>query len=409
MTLTLTPARLKGTVTPPPSKSQAHRLLLAAALAEGESVISNVARSQDMDATVNCLAELGAEFRWEGDGLSAPAALRVTGMGAGSMSPNRRMALPRLDCGESGSTLRFLIPVALAVRGGGVFTGHGRLMERPLKPYFDLFEERGIFYERKGDALTVRGRLEPGEYRLPGNVSSQFFTGLLYALPLLEGDSRILLTTELESRGSVDMTLDALAQFGVKAEYDGARAFHVPGNQYYRHRDLAIEADWSNAAFWYAAASLGCPVDIQGLNACSVQGDMRIVPYYMKLQGEGPVDLDVSQCPDLVSPLAAMAARGGTRSGHWDTSSATGPGRDRRTACSWITRSPWTEPGLSPATSTGWPRALAANQKAPLDQSPSMAKSRWRYTWFPGTRKRRSPSYSAETPHWDRASRVMST
>ena len=115
-----------------------------------------------------------------------------------------------------------------------------------------------------------------------------------------------------KSEAQMHKSLDALEQFGVKAEYDGARVFRVPGNQYYQHRDLAIEADWSNAAFWYGAASLGCQVDIRGLNACSVQGDMRIVPYFVKLQGEGLVDLDVSQCPDLVPPLAAMAAlRGG--------------------------------------------------------------------------------------------------
>ena len=220
--------------------------------------------------------------------------------------------LPELDCGESGSTLRFLIPVALALRGGGRFTGHGRLMERPQEPYFAIFREKGISYEQSNGTLTVEGRLTPGTYTLPGDVSSQFITGLLYALPLLEGDSQIVLTTDLESRGYVDMTLDALEKFGVRAEYDGARTFRVPGHQRYRSRDLTVEADWSNAAFWYAAVSLGCQLDIRGLNAFSTQGDMKIVPYYTKLQGKGPVDLDVSQCPDLVPPLAAMAAlRGG--------------------------------------------------------------------------------------------------
>ncbi|MBM6924981.1 3-phosphoshikimate 1-carboxyvinyltransferase [Pseudoflavonifractor phocaeensis] len=280
MRITVTPTLLKGTITPPSSKSQAHRLIIAAALGAGESHIGHITHSQDIDATLRCMA-----------------ALKEPGED-----------LPLLDCGESGSTLRFLIPVALALRGGGRFTGRGRLMERPQEPYFALFRERGISYRQAEGMLTVEGRLEPGDYVLPGDVSSQFITGLLYALPLLPGDSRILLTTPLESRGYVDMTLDALEQFGVRADYDGESTFRVPGNQTYQARDLTVEADWSNAAFWYAAISLGCDLEIQGLNAFSTQGDMCIVPYYMKLQGEGPVELDVSQCPDLVPPLAAMAA-----------------------------------------------------------------------------------------------------
>ena len=157
MTLTITPAKLQGTITPPPSKSQAHRLLIAAALAEGKSVIQNISRSQDMEATLRCLTELGAEYERAGEKLT------LRGLGGNPMSPMGRMALPRLDCGESGSTLRFLIPVALAVRGGGIFTGQGRLMERPQGPYFDLFEEKGISYEQKGGTLTVQGQLKPGE------------------------------------------------------------------------------------------------------------------------------------------------------------------------------------------------------------------------------------------------------
>ena len=299
MNVTITPGPLQGTITPPPSKSQAHRVLIAAALADGVSLLKNVALSQDIEATIRCLEVLGASFRWEGDTLA------VTGL-AGKPVPQGE--LPLLDCGESGSTLRFLIPIALAVLGGGRFTGHGRLMERPQGPYFDLFREKGISFEQKDGVLTVSGRLEPGTFSLPGNVSSQFITGLLYALPLLSGDSEILLTTSLESRGYVDMTLDVLEQFGVRVENQDYARFLVPGGQSFQARDLTVEADWSNAAFWYEAVSLGCQLDIQGLNAYSVQGDMRIVPCFLKLQGRDAVDLDVSQCPDLVPPLAAMAA-----------------------------------------------------------------------------------------------------
>ena len=299
MNVTITPGLLSGSITPPPSKSQSHRVLIAAALAEGVSMLKNVALSQDIEATIRCLEALGASFRWEGETLA------VTGL-AGQAAPQGE--LPLLDCGESGSTLRFLIPIALALRGGGRFTGRGRLMERPQGPYFDLFREKGISFEQKDGVLTVSGRLEPGTFSLPGNVSSQFITGLLYALPLLPGDSEILLTTSLESRGYVDMTLDALERFGVRVEREDCGRFSIPGGQTFQARDLAVEADWSNAAFWYVAIGLGSQLELDGLNAFSSQGDMRIVPYYLKMRGKGPVELDVSQCPDLVPALAAQAA-----------------------------------------------------------------------------------------------------
>ena len=286
MNLTIRPRRLRGTVTPPPSKSQAHRLLICAALAEGESRIGNLADSQDIQATRRCMAALGA----------------------GGEEP------PRLDCGESGSTLRFLLPLALVLRGGGVFTGRGRLMERPQRPYFALFDEKGIRYERRGNVLTVEGTLTPGVYRLPGNVSSQFVTGLLYALPLLEGDSEIVLTTPLESRGYVDMTLEALVRFGIRG-LERENRFLIPGGQRYRPCDLTVEADWSQAAFWLAAVSLGSEVEITGLDPSSTQGDRVIADCFARLSWPGDVEIDVSGCPDLAPPLAVMAAvrRGVTR------------------------------------------------------------------------------------------------
>ena len=293
MNVTILPGTLKGAVTPPSSKSQTHRAVLALMLAQGEGKLSNLAVSQDIQATQDCVAALKSGQPAQADGL------------------------PLLDCGESGSTLRFLIPVALAVRGGSHFTGRGRLMERPQGPYIRLFEEKGILWNQEGACLTVEGQLEPGVYALPGNVSSQFITGLLYALPLLPRDSRIVLTTPLESRGYVDMTLDMLRRFNIKveAQEDG---FLVPGNQTYQARDLTLEADWSGAAFWYAANFLGAQVDIQGLNPDSVQGDRQIGTLYWKLARPGDVDIDLSQCPDLAPPLAAMAAvrKGTTRFVH---------------------------------------------------------------------------------------------
>ena len=298
MNVTITPAALGGAVTPPPSKSQAHRLIIAAALSDGVCRLSNVELSQDIQATLRCMRTLDADASADG------TVIRGADLVDGFETPPPEI----MDCGESGSTLRFLIPVALALKGGGRFTGHGRLMERPQEPYFRLFTEKGIAWSLENGVLAVEGRLTPGVYALPGDVSSQFITGLLYALPLLEGDSELVLTTALESRGYVDMTLDALAQFGVSAEYDGDRRFRVPGNQAYRHRDLAIEGDWSNAAFWFAAAFLGHRVDVEGLNPRSVQGDRVIGEQLARLTQPGPAELDVSQCPDLVPPLAAMAA-----------------------------------------------------------------------------------------------------
>ena len=276
----------------------AHRLLLAAALADGVSTVKNVALSQDIEATLRCMAALGASWERTDEG-----ALRVTGIGGKKKSFPE---LPRFDCGESGSTLRFLIPIALAVAGGGVFTGRGRLMERPQKPYFELFDEKDISYEQTAGVLTVRGALTPGEYRLAGNVSSQFFTGLLFALPLL-GGSMLVSTTRLESRDYVAMTRDALARAGVRVDGEAER-FAVPPSVY-RSFDAAVEADWSQAGFWYAAHFLGNGVEVCGLNEASAQGDRVVAALYERFKPAGEQSVDVSDCPDLLPPLAVMAAR----------------------------------------------------------------------------------------------------
>ena len=307
MDVQITPRHLSGTVTPPPSKSMAHRLLIAAALGSGISTVRGVAMSQDVEATLRCLTALGGCWR-----QTAPGTLEITGIGGRRSAPGS--VLPHLDCGESGSTLRFFLPIALAVAGGGVFTGQGRLMARPQGPYLDLFREKGIFCEQTGGTLTVRGTLEPGEYHLPGNVSSQFFTGLLFALPLLDGPSTIVPTTAVESWDYILMTLDALTGAGVTAAEP-----HTPGEAFrvcpaaYQPFDRTVEADWSQAAFWYAAIALGSQLELTGLNAFSVQGDMAVVPHFLRLTQPGDQEIDVSGIPDLLPPLAVMAAvRSGT-------------------------------------------------------------------------------------------------
>lgn len=292
MDITITPAKLSGEITPPPSKSQAHRLLIAAYLAGGEALVQNVANSQDIAATRACMSAL----------LAPPAGEQP------AAEPLTERALPLLDCGESGSTLRFLIPIALALRGGGVFTGRGRLMERPQEPYFEIFREKSISYEQKDGKLTVKGQLTPGVYTLPGNVSSQFITGLLYALPLLKGNSEIRLTTALESAGYVEMTLGALEQFGVKVNCRNTSAFTIPGNQGYTPCVCAVESDWSQAGFWYAVKGVGNAVETVGMNPRSAQGDRALEQWAALLHKEGEVVLDVSGSPDLVPPIAAWAA-----------------------------------------------------------------------------------------------------
>ena len=298
MNIRIRPVPLHGAVTPPPSKSQAHRLILCAALAEGRSIIRNLAFSQDIRATLGCVSALGASWTEQESGVIA-----VNGIGGREFTG----ALPHLDCGESGSTLRFLIPVALAVAGGAEFSGRGRLMQRPQKPYFDLFDQMGIKYEQKDDRLRVEGRLRAGEYRMAGNVSSQFFTGLLYALPLLEGQSQIIPTTALESEDYIRMTIQAQKLAGLSVEELPGGGYAVQG-QCYRPMDVAVKADWSQAGFWYAAKNLGSDLTICGMDEQSLQGDRRIAEFAALLGREGDREIDASQCPDLVPPLAAMAA-----------------------------------------------------------------------------------------------------
>ena len=298
MDIRITPGPLEGTVIPPPSKSQAHRAILAAALAEGCSLIRNVTLSQDIAATLRCVGNFGCF--WSRNGY----ALEIAGTGGEKLTPGE---LVYCDCGESGSTLRFLIPITLALAQSGCFVGKGRLMERPQQPYFDIFDEKGIFYERKGGTLTVRGHLEPGEYRLPGGVSSQFVTGLLYALPLLDGDSEIVLTSKLESAGYIGMTLEALKQFGVRVEAR-ENGWSIPGGQLYRPCRRTVEADWSQAAFWFAALSLENPVEVRAVKIPSIQGDWHWLDLHEQMCAAPRTQVDVSQNPDLVPPLAAAAA-----------------------------------------------------------------------------------------------------
>lgn len=316
MNLTIHPRPLSGTLRVPSSKSMTHREIIAAALAEGVSEVTGVTWSQDIEATVRILTRLGASIeKKEGEGgliLSISGGLR------------KQEGLIEADAGESGSTLRFLIPLGLSSGNHVVYTGHGRLSERPLTPYYRLFDKKGISYHTQGGLpLEVSGKLTGGLYELPGDVSSQFFTGLLFALPLAEEDSVLQSTTPLESKSYVDMTVDTLSRHGITIYDRGEGRYDIPGGQHYQKGTFAVEGDYSQAAFWLTAALSGGNITLTGLSDTSLQGDKAIVSLFQHMGGHMEktekglaasrsslhgMTMDAENVPDLVPAFAAMAA-----------------------------------------------------------------------------------------------------
>ena len=280
----------------------AHRAVLCAALAEGTSRLSNLAHSQDIDATLAAAAAFGAAVE-PGDRQA-----RITGVGF------PRPAAGPVDCCESGSTLRFLIPMAALTGAPVTFTGRGRLMQRPQSVYQELFARQGLRFEPAGDALTVAGPLQAGRFELAGDVSSQFVSGLLFALPLLAGDSTLCLRPPVESRSYIQMTRAAQAAFGVESRWLDQNTLLVPGNQRYTARDAAIEGDWSQAAFPAVLGALAGDVTVSGLDPDTLQGDAVIREIlrdcgaeihpaadgvrFVKSPLHG-VEIDLADCPDL--------------------------------------------------------------------------------------------------------------
>lgn len=310
MTVTLQPTALHGRVAAIPSKSDAHRVLICAALADRPLTFPLPARSADIDATIACLRALGADITVR-DGTAA-----VTPISTPAASPT-------LDCGECGTTLRFLLPVAAALGCDATFRGHGRLPQRPIGELLDVLARHGVHADAPALPLTLHGQLTPGEFALPGNVSSQYVSGLLLALPRLGGGSRIRLTTPPESTGYIDMTRRTMARFGV-AVADEADGFSFDGDAVYRApASAAIDGDWSNAAFWLAAGALSGPITVTGLSADSAQGDRAILTllrrFGAQVQRQGDavtvspaplhgIEIDMRDIPDLLPPLAVIAA-----------------------------------------------------------------------------------------------------
>lgn len=272
----------------------AHRCLICAALADGKSIIKNLDFSEDISATADCLAALGCGVTKKKDSAEV----------WGTLSPANGAVL---NCRESGSTLRFLIPIALLFGKRITFIGSKKLFARPLEPYERLCLEHGFEFEHQEDSLTVCGVLKAGTYALSGNVSSQFASGLLFALPLLEQNSKIIFTTPAESRGYIDMTLSALAVFGVEAFWSGDRELTVIGSGHYTPADVIVEGDYSNAAFFKAMSCLGSEIEVTDLLKDSFQGD-KCYEELFPLVCEGCPTADISGCPDLAPVLFALAA-----------------------------------------------------------------------------------------------------
>lgn len=303
--------RIHGEVEVIPSKSAAHRSLICAALADGPTEIVCPASSLDIEATVRCLASLGADIREEA--------------GVYLVTPIKRTDRAQAFCGESGSTLRFLIPVAAALGGEVTFTGEGRLPSRPCAPLVDALIKNGAEIEYSGLLpLTTRGGLRSGRFAIAGNISSQFISGLIFALPLLSGDSELEITGKIESRPYIEMTLSAVREFGITAEFDGNK-IKIPGGQKYRSpKKITIEGDWSNAAFWAVLGAFSDEgVTLRGVNHKSLQGDRAVADILERFgaqveRGEGSLTvrrgklrglhINAAEIPDLVPVLSALAS-----------------------------------------------------------------------------------------------------
>ena len=335
MDMTFFPAPLKGVVAAPASKSETHRRMICAGLTRGATTLDGFMNSADMAATARCLKALGASLCQKGDSLA------VTGYA------KRPCKLPVLDCGESGSTLRFFVPIVLAMAGGGVFRMHGRLGQRPMDVYRDLFVPRGVRWRMgvgcDGAAeLTVKGELEAGHYVMPGNVSSQFVSGLMFALPLLDKDSTLTVEPPVESAGYIRMTVEALTQSGILMEELTPFSWHIPGNQQYKAANGCLAGDYSQAAVLLCAAALGHQVTVTHLMPVTTQGDRAVLRHLETLGASIQEDdagvkvssgdlhgavLNMADCPDIAPILALVCqlAKGESR--------LTGCGRLRLKEC----------------------------------------------------------------------------
>ena len=288
------PFTLSGTIDAPPSKSMTHRYLIGAALSGEECTLTGVDYSEDILASIDCLSALGVSVTTDNDVVHVDP--------TGFMKAEH----PTLSCRESGSTLRFFIPLALCLGKTATLTGSDRLFERPLGVYEDLCLERGFAFEKGKNSVTLCGKLTSGSYKIRGDVSSQFITGLLFALVYLGGDSDIEIIPPFESRSYINLTLSALKSFGADVTFTDEYRIEIKSAKMHTFSGR-IEGDYSNAAFLDAFNHIGSDVKITNLNADSLQGDRVYGEYFRKLSVDTPT-LDISDCPDLGPVLFALAA-----------------------------------------------------------------------------------------------------
>lgn len=311
MKAVIQPSKACGTVTIPPSKSMAHRAIICAALAEGESVISNIDYSVDITTTIDCMKKLGAHIE------CGKTSVKVRGI-----KDFARITDTYIECNESGSTLRFLIPIFSLTGQKITFTGKNRLLKRPQKIYEDIFTEAGLFFEQTEQKIEIQGALPAKEYTLSGNVSSQFISGLLFALPLLKADSTIHILSPFESRSYIDLTMQMLAKFGVEIVWQNELTLYIKGSQKYIAHNETVEGDFSQFAFFGVLSAINSPVDICGMDPCSLQGDKQILQiltdfgcnvnfengvYRVSAEKLKAAPIDLKNCPDLGPVLCTLA------------------------------------------------------------------------------------------------------
>ena len=296
MQVSIRPSQGRGVMQAPPSKSMAHRLLIGGALSAGESMIEGISHSEDMLATLDCLLALGAAVSRQDQTVT------VTQFDPFTLPQNAV-----LPCRESGSTLRFFIPLCLLSNTPVTLTGSEKLFSRPLGIYEDICKKQNIRFERQENCLHLCGKLQSGPYKIKGNISSQFITGLLFALPLLDEDSTISLIPPIESCSYINLTIQALAACGIRITWMDERTLYIQGGQVYQPIQTTVEGDYSGAAFFAALNRLGGEITLTGLNPDSLQGD-KIYEKYFALLGRGTPTISLADCPDLGPILFALSA-----------------------------------------------------------------------------------------------------
>ena len=295
--------KLIGEISPPPSKSILHRYIIGSSLAKGISKIENISFSDDIIATIEAMKKLGAKIEKKDNYLLID--------GSKTFDKKYLNNNAEIDCNESGSTLRFLFPLSIVKKNKISFKGKGKLFKRPLNSYFENFDKYKIKYSYINEnEILLDGELKSGEYEIDGNISSQFITGLLFSLPLLSGNSKIIIRGKLESSSYIDITLDCLNKFGIKIINNSYKEFIIKGNQTYKSGNYQVEADYSQGAFFLVANSIGSNIKINGLNSNSLQGDKKIIDFISKIDNwnkDEKLILDGSETPDIIPILSLKA------------------------------------------------------------------------------------------------------